>query len=61
MDKKISGIITQKISPKLEPDHVKADLIGEEKRLGKLKQEIAQARDKVIENKLLEANIAKSL
>lgn len=61
LDKKISDIITQKISPKLEPDHLKADLIGEEKRLSKLKQEIAQAHDKSIENKLSEADISKGM
>lgn len=61
LDKKISGIITQKISPKLESAHLKADLIGEEKRLGKLKQEIAQAHDKTIESKLLEENISQGI
>lgn len=61
LDKKISGIVTQKISPKLEPAHVKADLVGEEKRLGKLKQEIAQAHDKTTENKLLEADVSKGI
>ena len=61
LDKKISGIVTQKISPKLEPDHIKADLKGEEKRLNKIKQEIAQAKDKTIQNKLIQADIIKGI
>jgi len=61
LDKKIGGIVTQKISPKLEPDHIKADLCGEEKRLNKIRQEIAQAKDKTIEHKLTEADVIKGI
>jgi len=61
LDKKISGIVTQKIAPKLEPDHIAADLNGEEKRLKKLKREIVQAKDKTIENKLSEAYISEGI
>ncbi|MCK5305819.1 MAG: Hsp70 family protein [Candidatus Omnitrophica bacterium] len=61
LDKKISGIVTQKISPKLEPGHIAADLNGEEKRLNKLKQEIMQANDKTIENKLSESYISEGI
>jgi len=61
LDKKISGIVTQKISPKIEPEHIKADLSGEEKRLSKIKQEIVQAKDKTIESKLEELNITQGI
>jgi len=61
LDKKISGIVTQKISPKIEPEHIKADLGGEEKRLSKIKKEIVQANDKTIESKLEELNITQGI
>jgi len=61
LDKKIGGIVTQKISPKIEPEHIKADLGGEEKRLNKIKQEIAHANDKTIENKLKQLNIPEGI
>jgi len=61
LDKKISGIVTQKISPKLEPDHIKADLNGEEKRLNKIKQEISQSEDKTISNKLQETGVVNGI
>lgn len=61
LDKKISDIIVQKIAPSIQPDHIAADLNGEEKRLKKLKQEIKQANDKSVEEKLLEAHISTDL
>ena len=58
LDKKISEIICHKISPKLQPAHIAADLGGEEKRLRKLKQEIVRANDKTIEKELSQAFIS---
>ena len=58
LDKKISDIIKQKISPKIQPDHIEADLGGEEKRLAKLKEEIRQSNDKTIEKELSQAYIS---
>ena len=52
LDKKISDIIIQKIAPKIEPDHIEADLSGEESRLSKLKQEIRQSDNKAVEREL---------
>ncbi len=58
LDKKISDIITQRIAPQIEPDHIEADLSSEERRLTKLKQEVRQSNDKTVERELSQAFIS---
>lgn len=61
LDKKISDIICQKISPKVHPDHLKADLSREEERLSMIKQKIKQTNDNSAEKKLTEIQISSSI
>ncbi len=61
LDRKVGDIIVQKISPSIQPDHIVADLHGEEKRLNRIKQEIKLAQDKTTEEKLREMQLSVDL
>lgn len=57
LDQKFSKILVDKVSPKLEPEHIAQDLEGEEDRLKKLKQEAYRIKDKNIEEKLSDGEV----
>jgi len=52
LDQKFSKILVNKVSPKLESDHIAKDLEEAENRLKKLKQEVYRIKDKNVEEKL---------
>ena len=49
LDQKFSKILVDKVSPKLEPEHIVKDLEAEEDRLKKIKHEVYLVNDKNIE------------
>jgi len=49
LDQKFSKILVDKVSPKLEPEHIVKDLKAEEDRLKKIKHEVYLVNDKNIE------------
>jgi len=57
LDQKFTGIIVDKLSPKIKPEHIAKDLEGEEERVRKLKQEIRRTSNKSVEQKLTEAKV----
>ena len=56
-DQKFSGILGQKLSPKVKPEHILSDLEGEEKRLRKIKQEVQNTNEQSVKQKLTDAKI----
>lgn len=57
LDQKFTGIIMDKISPKIKPEDIAQDLEGEEERLENLKQEIQHTGDKSVEQRLSEGRV----
>jgi len=57
LDQQFSKVLGQKVSPKLEPEHIAQDLEDEEDRFKKLKQEVYQIKNKNIEQKLSEEKL----
>lgn len=57
LDQKFSMILVDRVSPKLEPEHIAQDLEEEEDRLKKLKQEAYPIKDKDIEEKLSDEEV----
>ena len=57
LDQKFSKILVDRVSPKLEPEHIARDLEEEEKRLEKLKQKAYGIKEKNIEEKLSDGEV----
>ena len=57
LDKKFSQVIVNKISPAIEPSHIKSDLNGEEKRLNEIVLEIQRSNDANARDELSEESI----